>query len=119
MTSRTFPLSRQRRRRIVNKPPPVPFDDTLSQSPSTDDHELGDELEHRSDDASDESTEQGGARPAAARLPHEHDEYTDPPAPTRDVIEQGHSDIASGQQDTDLRNRAAHIIDRNKPGRGR
>lgn len=95
----------------------VPIDN--SKASSADDSELGDELEHRSHDANDESIEQGGARPDATRLPHERDEYTDPPASTRDVIEQGHADIANGQQDTDLRNRAAQIIDRNKPAKRR
>lgn len=103
MTSRTFPLSRQRRRRIVNKPPPL-------QSPQ----DLGDALERepsaRRSNAglpTDTATHEAGARPSeAARLPHEHDEHADAPAAPRPVIEQAEADVEAGLEDTDCRGSA-------------
>jgi len=59
--------------------------------------------------ATDESQKEGGSDPAAsnAPLPNERDATHEPgPAPTReglrDIMQQAHDDIESGQQDTDL-----------------
>ena len=44
-------------------------------------------------------------------LPHERDEVPEKNAPaTRAIIKQGHDDLASGQKDTDCRNKAADVI---------
>ena len=46
-------------------------------------------------------------------LPHERDEVPEPNAPaTRAIIKQGHDDLASGQKDTDCRNKAADVIEK-------
>lgn len=81
MTSRTFPLSRQRRRRTLPN--------ATSQGPET---------------------KSSGARPAEPRLPHEHDESADAPQPPRGVITQAASDVSEGQVDTDLRGQARETI---------
>lgn len=113
MTSRTFPLSRQRRRRIVNKPPLVPTQDgqalaepggpSLGQEnerhPSTERNDAGEPV--------DPATLGAGARPPAPRLPHEHDEYADPPHAPRPVIRQAEADLEAGLEDTDCRGNAA------------
>jgi len=81
MTSRTFPLSRQRRRRMPpNATPEGP------------------------------ETKSSGARPAEPRLPHEHDEQADAPQSPRGVIAQAASDLNEGQVDTDLRGKAREVI---------
>jgi hypothetical protein len=47
------------------------------------------------------------------RLPHERDEAAEKNAPaTRDVIKQGHDDLANGQTDTDCRNKTEEIIEK-------
>jgi hypothetical protein len=107
MTSRTFPLSRQRRRRIVK--PLVPTQDALSQAGAPDEHPLGDELERS---ATGDAVQSAGARPAAPRLPHEHDEYADPPMAPQPVIQQAKDDLDAGLEDTDVRNRAVERFGR-------
>ncbi|MCC7060911.1 MAG: hypothetical protein IT508_11845 [Burkholderiaceae bacterium] len=114
MTSRTFPLSRQRRRRI-NKPPLVPTQDGQRYAePATAGGELGDALERqpgRERDAAgqplDEATHRAGARPAGPRLPHERDLNADKPQPPRPVMRQANEDIEAGLEDTDCRGNAA------------
>ena len=81
MTSRTFPLSRQRRRRTLPN--------ATSEGPET---------------------KSSGARPAEPRLPHEHDEQTDAQQAPRGVIEQAATDLHEGQVDTDLRGKARETI---------
>ena len=81
MPSRTFPLSRQRRRRT---PPGTP-----SEGPET---------------------PSSGARPPAPRLPHEHDEQADASQSPRGVIVQAATDLEEGQVDTDLRGKARETI---------
>jgi len=81
MTSRTFPLSRQRRRRM---PPNV-----TSEGPET---------------------KSSGARPAEPRLPHEHDEQSDAQQSPRGVMVQAATDLEEGQVDTDLRGKARETI---------
>jgi len=81
MTSRTFPLSRQRRRRTMPN--------VTSEGPETG---------------------SSGARPAEPRLPHEHDEQADAQQAPRGVIEQAASDLNEGQVDTDLRGKARETI---------
>ena len=81
MTSRTFPLSRQRRRRI----PP----NGTSEGPET---------------------ASSGARPDEPRLPHEHDEQADAAQSPRGVIVQAATDVNEGQVDTDLRGKARETI---------
>jgi hypothetical protein len=114
MTSRTFPLSRQRRRRIVSKPPLVPVQDGERLAAPAVERDLGDELERQpspqrtaAGEPVDDATRDAGARPAAARLPHEHDEYADAPQRPRPVMAQAQADIAAGLEDTDCRNAAA------------
>ena len=82
MTSRTFALSRQRRRR-TGQP--------------------------RTAGAIPEVTGQGAPAP---RLPHERDQYVDPPAPPRRTIVQAERDLAEGKVDTDLRSDAAPLFER-------
>ena len=81
MTSRTFPLSRQRRRRM----PP----NGTAEGPET---------------------QSSGARPAEPRLPHEHDEQADPAQRPRDVMVQAADDLKEGQVDTDLRGKARETL---------
>jgi hypothetical protein len=55
----------------------------------------------------------GEARTPQLPLPHERDESTRRQAhPAEPVIEQAGRDIASGQQDTDMRDHAAEVFDR-------
>lgn len=122
MTSRTFALSRQRRRRTQARPPLVPAQDMALAQPANA-HELGDEQERapsmQRDEAGrpvDPATHEAGARPPAPRLPHEHDEYADRPGAPRAPIVQAERDLADGQVDTDLRGQAAQNFDR-VPGR--
>ena len=110
MTSRTFPLSRQRRRRIVNKPPIVPTQDGLHQGGTADEQALGDELEREASpqrtqagEPVDTATREAGARPGVPRLPHEHDEHADPPSAPRPEIAQAEADLEAGLEDTDCR----------------
>ena len=77
MTSRTFPLSRQRRRRM----PP----NGTGEGPET---------------------PSSGARPTEPRLPHEHDQQADPAQRPREVMKQAATDLEEGQVDTDLRGKA-------------
>jgi hypothetical protein len=117
MTSRTFPLSRQRRRRIL-KPHLMPTQEDLRNAAPSEPDPLGDPEERSrrehgvtpGGDPIDPATHSAGARPAAARLPHEHDEYTDPPQPPRPVIRQAGADLEAGLEDTDLRGSASRII---------
>ena len=119
MTSRTFPLSRQRRRRTAAKPL-VPVQDGLRHAaPAEVDALHATEQERRparrrnaAGEPVDPATLEAGARPAAPRLPHEHDENADPPQPPRQPIIQAEHDLAEGQQDTDLRGKAREIIER-------
>jgi hypothetical protein len=122
MTSRTFPLSRQRRRRIVNRPL-QPTQDGQGYAAPADAQPLGNEVEREPADQRDaagrpvdDATHEAGARPAAARLPHEHDEYADSPHEPRAVMQQAEADLDAGLQDTDCRNAAAATVfgDRNK-----
>ena len=83
MTSRTFPLSRQRRRRMPQN--------ATSEGPET---------------------QSAGARPPSPRLPHEHDEHADAPQQPRDVIVRAEADVAEGQVDTDLRGQARAVFDK-------
>src|SRR3954467_14250342 len=47
------------------------------------------------------------------RLPHERDEVAERNAPaTRDIIKQGHDDLANGQKDTDCRKKTEKISDK-------
>jgi hypothetical protein len=55
----------------------------------------------------DDATLRAGARPATPRLPHEHDEYTDPPLEPRPLIRQAEADVEAGLEDTDCRGNAA------------
>ena len=117
MTSRTFPLSRQRRRRTTKL---VPMQDGLRNAgPADPDSLQGTEDERRparTRDAAGEPTDPAtfgaGARPAAPRLPHEHDENADPPQEPREHIAQAEADLAAGRQDTDLRGKAREVFDR-------
>jgi hypothetical protein len=126
MTSRTFPLSRQRRRRIVNKPPIVPTQDGLRQAGAPDEHSLGEELEReasprrtRAGEPSDAATHGAGARPGVPRLPHEHDEHADPPSEPRPEIAQAEADLEAGLEDTDCRASAgANATRRGRGGTG-
>ena len=83
MTSRTFPLSRQRRRRMPQN--------GTSEGPET---------------------QSAGARPPAVRLPHEHDEHADAPQEPREVIARAEADIVEGKVDTDLRGQARAVFDK-------
>ena len=82
MTSRTFALSRQRRRHSMQR---------------------------RTAGAIPDNT---GLPTPAPRLPHERDEHVDPPAPPREPIVQAERDLAEGKVDTDLRARAAEVFER-------
>jgi hypothetical protein len=126
MTSRTFALSRHRRRRTHAQPPLVPSQDDVAMAQPAAPDPLGDELERapgmQRDDAGrplDPATHSAGARPPAPRLPHEHDEYADAPAAPRQPIIQAERDVASGQVDTDLRGKAAEVFDRTHDRRRR
>jgi hypothetical protein len=119
MTSRTFALSRHRRRRTHAQPPLAPSQVDPAFAPPDAAEALGDDLERdpatTRDDAGvpvDPATHSAGARPPAARLPHEHDEYADAPAAPRQPIIQAERDLAEGQVDTDLRGAAAGVFDR-------
>ena len=89
MTSRTYPLSRQRRRRM----PPTAVSSEGAESKSA------------------------GARPLAPRLPHEHDEHADRPQPPREVIRQAEADVVEGKVDTDLRGTVREAFDNATPTR--
>ena len=113
MTSRTFPLSRQRRRRI-NKPPLVPAQDGQVLAEPAGGPSLGQESEREpsternaAGEPRDLATRAAGARPSAPRLPHEHDEYADSPHAPRPVMRQAESDLEAGLEDTDCRGNAA------------
>lgn len=94
MTSRTFPLSRQRRRHTPAKSPRIP---ASPRDPSL--------LPAEPDPGT-------GATPAAPRLPHEKDEHTESPhAPRRPII-QAEADLAQGRVDTDRRQDAARVFDK-------
>lgn len=117
MTSRTFPLSRQRRRRIGPKTL-VPVQDGQRYAASAEADDLRDEIEREpapvrtpSGKPADPATRGAGARPAAPRLPHEHDENTDPPQTPREPILQAEADLTEGRQDTDLRGKAREVFD--------
>ena len=124
MTSRTFPLSRQRRRRISPKGV-LPVQDGQRHAAPAEDDDLGDEVERTpaplrtpSGEPADPATHSAGARPAAPRLPHEHDEHADPPLPPREPIIQAETDLIEGRQDTDLRSRVREVFE-NAPRRRR
>jgi hypothetical protein len=126
MTSRTFALSRHRRRRTASRVPLVPSQDDLALAQPAGGDALGDELERapamtrdRAGRPVDPATHSAGARPPAPRLPHEHDEYADAPAPPRQPIIQAERDLAEGQVDTDLRGKAAEVFDRRAARRPR
>jgi hypothetical protein len=118
MTSRTFPLSRQRRRRIAPKGL-LPVQDGQRYAAPSDEDNLGDEIEREPAPARtptaepvDPATHGAGARPSGPRLPHEHDENTDPPLPPREPIIQAEADLIEGRQDTDLRGKAREVFDK-------
>jgi hypothetical protein len=51
----------------------------------------------------------------APRQPNERDESADSQASApRDVIRQAHDDVTGGQMDTDCRNSAAEVVERNE-----
>lgn len=108
MPSRTFPLSRQRRRPAVSKNlVPVQDGGRLAAPRSSD------PMGHRDErpDAERHSGPESGASPPAARLPHENDEHTDVPhAPRRPII-QAEEDLNNGLRDTDRRGDAARVFD--------
>ena len=53
----------------------------------------------------------------APRQPTERDQSPDSPtSPPRDVIRRAHDDVTSGQVDTDCRNEAVEIVERNEKG---
>jgi hypothetical protein len=117
MTSRTFPLSRQRRRRIEPKRL-LPVQDGQRNAAPADEKTLGDESEREpapartpTGEPADPATHGAGARPSAPRLPHEHDENADPPLPPREPIIQAETDLVEGRQDTDLRGKAREVFD--------
>ena len=109
MTSRTFPLSRQRRRRIVPKPDML--GDAVEREPSP--------LRTLAGEPADPATHGAGARPAAPRLPHEHDENADAAQAPRDSMIQAEADLNAGRQDTDLRGKAREAFDNAPTRRGR
>jgi hypothetical protein len=116
MTSRTFPLSRQRRRRTK---PIVPVEDGQRLAAPIDEELLGDRTGRGGRDSEGEHGPRSGALPPTARLPHDHDEHTDAPhAPRRPII-QAEKDLADGLQDTDRRQDAARVFDEatHKPDR--
>ena len=123
MTSKTFPLSRQRRRRTAPKPlVPVQEHGRLA-APARD--SPVDEVERAplpvrdaGGEPLDPATHGAGARPSTPRLPHEHDENTDPPHAPRERIIQAETDLREGQQDTDLRGTAREKFDNANPSRG-
>ncbi|HVF64886.1 MAG TPA: hypothetical protein VNE58_12915 [Casimicrobiaceae bacterium] len=99
MTSRTFPLSRQRRRRTATHA------ETNERAPSPTRNEAG--------QPTDPATENAGARPeGGVRLPHEHDEHSDKPQQPQPAIVQAEADLNAGLQDTDRRGDAAGVFDR-------
>ena len=108
MTSRTFPLSRQRRRRAVAKNL-VPVQDGGRLAAPRGSDPMG----HRDErpDAERRAGPESGAAPPAARLPHEHDEHTDVPHPPRRPIIQAEQDLNDGLRDTDRRSDAARVFD--------
>ena len=54
----------------------------------------------------------------AARQPNERDESAESQASApRDVIQRAHDDVTGGQMDTDCRNKAVEIVDRNEKRR--
>lgn len=60
------------------------------------------------------STRADDEQKPAPRQPNEHDESADSQASgPRRVIRQAHDDLAAGLQDTDCRNRAKEIVERN------
>lgn len=111
MTSRTFPLSRQRRRRIVPQGAGSPSGDAvaLEREPAPTRTAAG--------VPADPATHSAGARPAAPRLPHEHDENADASQPPRESMIQAEADLAQGRQDTDLRGKAREVFDAAATGR--
>jgi hypothetical protein len=118
MTSRTFPLSRQRRRRIAPKGVLPVQDGQRLAAPLNEDDGLGGEVEREpspvrtpSGEPADPATHAAGARPSTPRLPHEHDENADPPQPPRAPIIQAENDLIEGRQDTDLRSKAREAFD--------
>lgn len=123
MTSRTYPLSRQRRRRIA---PKVlrPVQDGQRHAAPADEDDLGHEIEREpapvrtpSGEPADPATHGAGARPPAPRLPHERDENADPPQPPREPIIQAEADLIEGRQDTDLRSKAREAFENATPRR--
>lgn len=116
--TRTFALSRQRRRRTNQHKPMMPMQDGTRYGAPLDEGLPGDKLERapgtrrtRNGYATDTATQGAGARPSAPRLPHEHDEHSDTPPPPRDPIIQAEADLAEGQQDTDCRSEAGRVFD--------
>jgi hypothetical protein len=56
----------------------------------------------------------------APRQPNERDQSADSQASApRDVIRRAHDDVTAGRKDTDCRNRAAEIVERNQTKRRR
>jgi hypothetical protein len=116
--TRTFALSRQRRRRTNQHKPMMPMQDGSRYGAPLDEGPLGDELERapgtrrtHNGYPADTATQGAGARPSAPRLPHEHDEHSDTPQPPRDPIIQAEQDLAEGQQDTDCRSEAGRVFE--------
>ncbi len=110
MTSRTFALSRHRRRRT--REPRVPEAATPA-----DGEPFAGALEHdgpgaQGRDAAPADVDAPGMRPDAPPLPHEHDEHADAPAPPRAPIVQAQRDLAEGRVDTDLRRKASEVFER-------
>ncbi|GIK86436.1 MAG: hypothetical protein BroJett026_19170 [Betaproteobacteria bacterium] len=110
MTSRTFALSRHRRRRTRE---PRASD---AATPA-DGEPFACALEHqaagpRRDDAAPADVDAPGIRPDAPPLPHERDEHADTPAPPRAPIVQAQRDLAEGRVDTDLRRKASEVFER-------
>lgn len=59
-------------------------------------------------------------RKPAPQLPNERDESAESQASEpRDVIRQAHSDVSSGQRDTDCRNSAVEVVERSQTKRRR
>jgi hypothetical protein len=117
MTSRTFPLSRQRRRRTASKGILPIQDGQRHAAPADEDDRLGDEIEREpapSGEPAGSATHAAGARPPAPRLPHEHDENADPPQPPREPIIQAETDLIEGRVDTDLRSKAREAFENAK-----
>lgn len=117
MTLRTFPLSRQRRRHVGQRSAPlVPVEDGQRHSAPPGDDAVAERkgAPPSRDNGEGATTPASGVIPVRSRLPHEHDEHIDKPQPPRPRIAQAQEDLASGQQDTDLRNSAATIVERNE-----